>query len=135
MTLNFLIFFFFLDHRSTHFEAHTGVNTVPTSCGGSSPKGSGAQVDLELSVSISICIKCHNVELEGIFPELGNRPTLAQKSSFLKDSRHLCASWRDWARCVPGGEGISHLYGRKGKSPSRSISLDTYLPPQIGGNP
>uniref|UniRef100_A0A994J535 Chimerin 2 n=1 Tax=Homo sapiens TaxID=9606 RepID=A0A994J535_HUMAN len=29
--------------RSTRSEAHTGVNIVPISCGGSSPKGSGAQ--------------------------------------------------------------------------------------------
>lgn len=49
--LDFLTPFFFLGHRSTHSEARTGVNTVPTSCGGSSPKGSGAQVDTQLSLS------------------------------------------------------------------------------------
>ena len=64
MTLNFLTLFFFSDCRCTRSEARTGVNTVPTSCGGSSPKGSGAQVDTELSLSFSIYVKCHQVELE-----------------------------------------------------------------------
>lgn len=64
MTLNFLTLFFCSDCRCTHSEARTGVNTVPTSCGGSSPKGSGAQVDTELSLFFSIYVKCHHVELE-----------------------------------------------------------------------
>ena len=89
--LNFLTLFFVLAHRSTRSEARTGVNTVPTSCGGSLPKGSGAQVDMGLSFSFSIYIKCHQGYMEDIFSELGNRPRLAQKSSFLEDSRHLCA--------------------------------------------
>lgn len=90
--LNFLTLFFVLAYRSTHSEALTGVNTVPTSCGGSLPKGSGAQVDMQLSFSFSIYIKCHHGYMEGIFSELGNRlRLLAQKSSFLEDSRHLCA--------------------------------------------
>ena len=85
-TLSLLFF------RSIHSEGHTGVNTVPTSCGGSLPKGSGAQVDMQLSFSFSIYIKCHHGYMEGIFSELGNRlRLLAQKSSFLEDSRHLCA--------------------------------------------
>lgn len=43
--LHFLTFVFVLDRRSTRSEALTGANTVPTSCGGSSPRGSDAQVD------------------------------------------------------------------------------------------
>ena len=89
--LTSLTLFFILAHRSTRSEAHTGVNTAPTSCGGLLPKGSDAQVGTELSFPFSIYIKRRNDELEGISPERGNRPRLAQKSSFLEDSRHLCA--------------------------------------------
>lgn len=67
------------------------MNTVPTSCGGSSPKGSGAQVNRELPSSFSLYIKGRDVELEIISPELGNRLRLAPKSSFLEGSRHLSA--------------------------------------------
>lgn len=39
---------FCLPRRCTRSEAHTGVNTVPISCGGSSPKESAVQVDTKL---------------------------------------------------------------------------------------
>ena len=80
-----------LAYRSTHSEARTGVSTVPTSCGGSLPKGSGAQVGMELPFSFSIYRKCHHGFMGVFFSELGNRLRLAQKSSFLEDSSHLCA--------------------------------------------
>lgn len=90
-----------LAHRCTHSGAHTGVNTVPILCGGSSPRESGVQVNTKLPPLLVISSA---ILLGGKHPsELGTVLRRVQKSSFHKGSAPLSACWGHHSKCLQHG--------------------------------